>query len=328
MRRGTSFSVAAMAAGIALGATLVLMGPWFSNEPAQASGSPVWWFDTARGTVCWLEKGPSPTEWDLIVDLDGNHATGLSSYFSWTSPVGNYAAPFTWEGGGGSTIINESGTGLSLISESVVSPPWPHVQFPIRGGVISEWFHPFVTKRTPPTDWVLGLSDDNGHQALRISRPFWVGLDRGKTWTEYDPAAFTGPTGECVEDLPGGGAISATIDFDPDVVNPRSAGNWVTIYIELPAGYDPRDINATTIRLNDTLPPVLDSKYGFATDPAGYIVDHDGDGILERMVKFDRTAVIGLLPPGTYSVKITGRLFPGVPFEGVSDPVRVIGFPG
>ncbi len=247
-----------MAAGIALGATLVLMGPWFSNEPAQASGSPVWWFDTARGTVCWLEKGPSPTEWDLIVDLDGNHATGLSSYFSWTSPVGNYAAPFTWEGGGGSTIINESGTGLSLISESVVSPPWPHVQFPIRGGVISEWFHPFVTKRTPPTDWVLGLSDDNG----------------------------------------------------------------------LPAGYDPRDINATTIRLNDTLPPVLDSKYGFATDPAGYIVDHDGDGILERMVKFDRTAVIGLLPPGTYSVKITGRLFPGVPFEGVSDPVRVIGFPG
>ncbi len=97
----------------------------------------------------------------------------------------------------------------------------------------------------------------------------------------------------------------------------------MTVYIELPAGYDPRDINATTIRLNGTLAPVLDPMYGFVTDPDGCIVDHDRDGILERIVKFDRTAVTSLLRPGTYPVEIAGRLTAGSRFEGLSDLIRV-----
>jgi hypothetical protein len=56
-------------------------------------------------------------------------------------------------------------------------------------------------------------------------------------------------------------------------------------------------------------------------------VDHDGDGILERLVKFDRAAVIALLPPGTNPVRVTGELADGTAFAGWSDPVRVLGTP-
>jgi hypothetical protein len=101
----------------------------------------------------------------------------------------------------------------------------------------------------------------------------------------------------------------------------------VTVYIELPDAYDPRDVDASTILLNGVLLPVLDPKYGFVRDPDGYIVDHDGDGVLERMVKFDRAAVIAILPPGTNPVRITGELADGTAFAGWSDPVRVLGTP-
>ncbi|MEK6852066.1 MAG: kelch repeat-containing protein [Candidatus Thermoplasmatota archaeon] len=124
-----------------------------------------------------------------------------------------------------------------------------------------------------------------------------------------------------------GGEVEAEIDFDPDTLNPKSNGKWVTVYIELPSSYDPRDIDASAILLNGALAPVLDPKYGFVSDESGYIVDHDGDGTWERMVKFDRAAVVPILPPGTNPVRITGRLADGTAFAGWSDPVRLLGSP-
>ncbi|UCG70363.1 MAG: hypothetical protein JSV09_04915 [Thermoplasmata archaeon] len=119
-------------------------------------------------------------------------------------------------------------------------------------------------------------------------------------------------------------SIEPTIDIDPNTLNLKSKGKWVTCYIELPEGYDVRDINASTILLEDSLQPELDPKYGFVKSEDSYIMDHDGDGILERMVKFDRGDVEDLLSPGIYNLKVTGQLFDGTPFEGYSDPIRVI----
>lgn len=120
------------------------------------------------------------------------------------------------------------------------------------------------------------------------------------------------------------GKISADIDIDPDTLNPRSKGRWITAYVELPLGYDPRDIDATTILLNDVLPPELNPKYGFVKSETSYIVDHDGDGVLERMVKFDRTLVEELLSPGlSVTLKIAGQLRDGTEFEG-TDAIKVI----
>jgi len=45
--------------------------------------------------------------------------------------------------------------------------------------------------------------------------------------------------------------ITAIIDFDPDTLNLKSEGRWVTVYIELPNGYDVSEIDVPSIKLND-----------------------------------------------------------------------------
>lgn len=298
-------------------------GPSLSDSEPRPRSSIAWWFDSATGAVCWIGKRDTWVFHEFIIDLDGIHNTGFSSAYQWRADIGNYTLHMTWNGYGGSSIGDETDTTISVLSEVAVYPPWPHVRF-TDIGVFSEWFHPFVTKRTTPTNWVLGISDDDGARALPIRRPFWISLDAGKTWTQHDPAAFTGPIGECREDFK---TLNATVDFDPDTVNPGSSGRWVTVYIELPSGHDPREINASTVLLNDAVSPVLDPKYGFVSDPTGYIVDHDHDGMEERMLRFDRGKVVAVLPPGTNPVRIAGNLAIGQAFEGLSDPIRLLDSP-
>lgn len=118
--------------------------------------------------------------------------------------------------------------------------------------------------------------------------------------------------------------IEAIVDCDPDTLNSRSRGKWVTCYIELPGEYDPRSIDATKILLLGSLVPELDPKYGFVKSEDSYIADHDGNGVLERMVKFSRTEVIGLLSPGVAVIlNLTGELSDGTKFKG-GDVIRVI----
>jgi hypothetical protein len=59
---------------------------------------------------------------------------------------------------------------------------------------------------------------------------------------------------------------------------------------------------------------------GWATPQAGEgnIMDPDGDGILERMVKFDREAVQTVVQPPETTVAIQGYLADGTPFEGTA----------
>ncbi len=121
--------------------------------------------------------------------------------------------------------------------------------------------------------------------------------------------------------------IEADINIDPNTLSLRSRGKWITCYIELPGLYDPRDINASTLLLMDALSPELNPKYGFVKSEDSYIVDLDGDGIYERMVKFERSKVMEMLEPGeTVILTVTGRLFDGTDFQG-SDVIRVIDRP-
>jgi hypothetical protein len=117
--------------------------------------------------------------------------------------------------------------------------------------------------------------------------------------------------------------ISADIDIDPDALNLRSKGRFVTVYIEL-EGADVRDIDASSIRLNDIVSPVLDERYGFVASEDSYIVDHDEDGLPERMVKFWRSEVQAILDVGTVvTITVSGNLVDGTPFKG-TDEIRVI----
>lgn len=116
--------------------------------------------------------------------------------------------------------------------------------------------------------------------------------------------------------------LEAKIDCHPESLNMKSKGKWITCYIELPQGYDPKDIDANTILLNGVLPPELDPKYGFVVSQESYIMDHDQNGIQERMVKFDRAEVQKLFgEQRVVLLAITGTLKDGTEFSG-SDTIR------
>jgi hypothetical protein len=109
-------------------------------------------------------------------------------------------------------------------------------------------------------------------------------------------------------------SINATIDFDPDTLNKSSKGNWVVVYIELPVGYRPADIDISSIRFEGTI-PAMTCPYA--------VGDHDKDGTPDLMVKFKRCEVIGLLNNGNnVPVHVTGKIG-SIQFEGV-DVIRVI----
>jgi TolB protein len=144
------------------------------------------------------------------------------------------------------------------------------------------------------SDWDIHVADKDGNELCEvISEP---GTDYQPDWRDF--------------------SVNATIDMDPNTLNLKSKGKWVTCYIELPEGYDVTDIDPSTILLEDTLLPILDPKFGWVKDEDGYIMDHDGDGIMERMVKFARDGVQAMLDPGVYNLKVTGELEDGTGFEG------------
>ncbi len=120
--------------------------------------------------------------------------------------------------------------------------------------------------------------------------------------------------------------IPATVDIDPDTLNLWSYGNWITAYVELPEGCNASDIDAATVKLNNTIVAEM--------HPDG-IGDEDSDGIPDLMVKFDRAAVAAYIMANvdsallverrgvTITLAVTGNLNDGTAFEG-SDTIKVM----
>jgi len=117
-----------------------------------------------------------------------------------------------------------------------------------------------------------------------------------------------------------GVTLAAAINLGPEALNLNSQGQMLTCYIELPEGFDPKDIDFSTTMLSDTIPAELEPTE---------IGDYNGDDISERMVKFNRQAVInyleglGVQHKDEVVLTITGSLNDGTPFEG-EDTIRVI----
>ena len=108
-----------------------------------------------------------------------------------------------------------------------------------------------------------------------------------------------------IDDIVFGRGIEATIEFNPDTLNQKSKGKWVTVYITI-EGYDLNDIDVDTVKLNGVLDLAVDSP-----------TEVSDDGIL--MVKFDREAVIEKLEPGEeVEISVSGELGDGTPFEGTN----------
>ena len=114
-------------------------------------------------------------------------------------------------------------------------------------------------------------------------------------------------------------ATWVTVDFEPDVLNLKSKGEPVTVYIELPPGYDVNSIDVSSIKLNEVVP---------AEPHPTAVGDHDSDGVPDLMLKFDREAVQSILRlgpiPGSRIITITGTVSGTVPDFLGTDTIEVI----
>jgi len=114
--------------------------------------------------------------------------------------------------------------------------------------------------------------------------------------------------------------IAAVVDLKPDSLNLKSEGEkaGLTGYIEFPAGYAVEAINLSTVKLD------VGGKMVAAQAKPTALGDYGGDGIPDRMVKFDLQAVIELLEAATgeFTAKVVGTAADGRGFEGV-DVVKI-----
>jgi len=118
--------------------------------------------------------------------------------------------------------------------------------------------------------------------------------------------------------------ILATIDIDPETLNLKSNGQWITAYIELPREHSPAEIDVASILLNGSI--------GVDPEAPTEIGDHDMDGLPDLMVKFQRAAIVEWLGSVDYgedtgkslevTLAITGEVA-GTPFEGIGT-IRVL----
>lgn len=163
----------------------------------------------------------------------------------------------------------------------------------------------------------------------RIGGPYLLRTSTGQMLLYYEGQGFdpvgTNPIGIGVATPEP--VITATIDIDPDTLSLSSKDKWVTCYIELPSGYEVMDIDGASVKLEGISAYIGTEGWAKAGANSGNIMDHDGDGILERMVKFDGAAVrsylSGLGVSGYTGLTVTGDLIGGPSFEGI-DVIKVI----
>jgi hypothetical protein len=117
--------------------------------------------------------------------------------------------------------------------------------------------------------------------------------------------------------------VPAAIALDPNTLHLHSPGKWLACYIELPAAYDVNNIAEATVTLQD-IPAYLGKEgWGKLACNKSTIRDHDGDGIPERIFRFDLDAVRAIVQPPEATLLVKGRLADETPFEG-SATIKVV----
>jgi len=118
--------------------------------------------------------------------------------------------------------------------------------------------------------------------------------------------------------------VNTTVDIDPNTLNLKSKGKWITVYIEFPEGCDVNNIDLNTIELKKE----MDFIKGISESGPSGVGDYDYDNIPDLMVKFDRSSVIGYLKNTnhtsgniTFSVvgKVNNKIFVGTDIIRIYD---------
>lgn len=151
---------------------------------------------------------------------------------------------------------------------------------------------------SPISNGFVGVTSDQPFRTARIVSP----LPSHLLNASYDDFTFGSRAG----------ALNASIDINPEVLNPRSQGPWVSVSIEIP-DRDPAMIDLTSVRVGGLTVEASTARIG----------DHDGDTIPDLTVKVARPDLVDGRSPGTHSITVTGSLSTGESFEGM-DAIRVL----
>jgi len=153
----------------------------------------------------------------------------------------------------------------------------------------------------PGTDFMSLISFDLDTVGTHTISIVTYGGDIGAHWFEA----------LALEHASSGSYVDALIDIDPDTLNLKSKGKWITCYIQLPEGFNVEEIDVNTVLLEHEIPV----EWGDIQD-----------GVL--MVKFARAAVIEYIrdvlgvTEGEVTLTVTGRVA-GTLFIG-TDTITVI----
>jgi hypothetical protein len=117
--------------------------------------------------------------------------------------------------------------------------------------------------------------------------------------------------------------ITASVDVQPMILNKNAKGGYVTVYIEFLGGTaSPTDIDVSTVTLSNAAGT---ATVAVAPGSPTAVGDWNGNGIIDRMVKFDRATVQSwFAATGEQTVRVKGRLIDGRQFTG-DDTILVTG---
>jgi hypothetical protein len=110
--------------------------------------------------------------------------------------------------------------------------------------------------------------------------------------------------------------IEAQVTFVPTTLSLHEHRGWITVYIQLPSGFNVNNISLSSLRLNDTIPVAP------GTVPTVVRIN----GVPTLSVKFSMPEVLAKFNgPGGYVLMISGNLGGNPPqsFEG-SGTVRIV----
>jgi hypothetical protein len=279
------------------------------------------WALSLSGSPAWSELAPA-----------GTTPPGLAFHTAIYDPVRDRMVVFVGYGGGLSNDLWVlSLSGIPTWSELTISDaphPWRYkhtaIYDPVRDRMVVfggyEWWLDSMLNDA----WALSFSGIPAWNALAPRTP--QGARDGHT-AIYDPVrdrmivfGGRGPNWDGVRNdswaLTWGTPISTVamaFDLTPNTLNLASHGLWVTGFLEPASPFTASAIDVASIRLNSTVP----------VDPAAptALGDHDGNGIPDLMVKFNRAAVELTLSEGDrVPVHVTGTV-DGHSFSG-TDYIR------
>ncbi len=113
--------------------------------------------------------------------------------------------------------------------------------------------------------------------------------------------------------------VYADLGVSPNMLNLKSNGGWITCYTELPDSCSVLDIDTSTVAITAINGASIVPIYRNGPTDIG---DYDSDGIPDRMTKFDRQILKGVLdslvtPPLEVELTICGELTDGLEFRGI-----------